>query len=227
MTAAELQQRLAQSYDRARWLDTLRQILPRTEIFSTPQAIAAVNTRTESILHLGKILLAGDRNLALLEVIVDENTDLPGNRAALRHLVARYIDQAEYHGVFAIFHQRKAKDYRFTFAARETALDDSGQLVRTETAPRRYTYLLGPNESCRTAAERFDLLARKAERTGGAIDRNVARVLGTRAGVAVAGVREVIREIRRGVSRVERSVAWPRRTAQGNRRALHHRPGTA
>ncbi len=82
----------------------------------------------------------------------------------LRNLVARYIDQAEYHGVLAIFHQRDAKDYRFTFAARETALTDSGELVRTETLPRRYTYLLGPNESCRTAAERFDLLARRGER---------------------------------------------------------------
>ncbi len=163
MTAAELQQCLAQPYDRTCWLGTLRAILPQAEIFAKPQAVPAENARVESVLQLGKISLAGGRNLAVLEVIVDESTDLPGNRAALRHLVARYIDQAEYHGVFATFHQREAKDYRFTFAARETALDDSGQLIRTETAPRRYTYLLGPNESCRTAAERFDLLARKGE----------------------------------------------------------------
>ena len=51
------------------------------------------------------------------------------------------------------------KDFRFTFAARDAALNEAGQLVRNETAPRRYTYLLGPNESCRTAAERFGLLA--------------------------------------------------------------------
>lgn len=163
MTAPEIQRSLAQPYDRDRWLDTLRQILPSTETFAQPQPIAVENARAESIHQLGKIPLAGGRNLAVLEVVVDENTDLPGNRAALRHLVSRYIDLAEYHGVFAIFRQRNAKDYRFTFAAREAALDDSGQLVRTETSPRRYTYLLGPNESCRTAAERFDLLARKGE----------------------------------------------------------------
>jgi hypothetical protein len=139
MTAAELQQRFQKQYATADWLDTLRQILPSTKVFATPQAIAIEGARAESILQLGKIPLAGDRNLALLEVVVDEDTVLPSNRAALRHIVARYIDQAEYHGVFAIFHQRKAKDYRFTFAARETALDDSGQLVRSETAPRRYT----------------------------------------------------------------------------------------
>jgi hypothetical protein len=161
MTAAELQQRLAQTHNRPLWLDTLRQILPQTLLFGTPQTIPTENPRAKSILQLGKIPLAGDRTIALLEVLVDEATELPGNRAALRHLVAKYIDQAEYHGVFAIFHQPNSSDYRFTFAARESALDDSGQVVRTETAPRRYTYLLGPNQSCRTAAERLDLLARK------------------------------------------------------------------
>src|SRR5947209_891338 len=34
-------------------------------------------------------------------------------------------------------------------------------LSQRETAPRRYTYILGPNESCRTAAERFAQLAAK------------------------------------------------------------------
>jgi adenine-specific DNA-methyltransferase len=90
--------------------------------------------------------------------------DLIRNRVGLRQLVARYIDQAEYHGVLAIFHQRDAKDYRFTFAARQAALDAGGQLVCHETAPRRFSYLLGPNESCRTAAERFALLAARGDR---------------------------------------------------------------
>jgi hypothetical protein len=161
MTAPELQQRFVQAYDRARWLDTLRQILPSTQVFATPQSIPDAGTRAESILQLGKISLSGGRNLAVLEVRLGPDTDLPANRAALRHLVARYIDQAEYHGVFAIFYQQTGRDYRFTFAAREAAFDSSGELVRNETAPRRYTYLLGPNESCRTAAERFELLARK------------------------------------------------------------------
>lgn len=161
MTAPELQQRFVQAYDRTRWLDTLRQILPSTQVFATPQSIPDAGTRAESILQLGKITLSGGRNLAVLEVRLRPDTDLPANRAALRHLVARYIDQAEYHGVFALFHQQTGRDYRFTFAASEAAFDDSGQLVRNDTAPRRYTYLLGPNESCRTAAERFELLARK------------------------------------------------------------------
>jgi len=39
--------------------------------------------------------------------------------------------------------------------------DEEGNLVRRETTPRRYTYVLGPNESCRTATERFMHLSEK------------------------------------------------------------------
>ena len=162
MTAAELQHRLAQPYDRARWLDTLAKVLPRPEIFAAPQKVSQDDTRAkwaESTVQLGQIQLASERRLAVLEANVGDRVDLVRNRVGLRQLVARYIDQAEHHGVLAIFHQRGAEDYRFTFAAREALPDKGGQLVRSETVPRRYTYLLGPGESCRTPAERFAELA--------------------------------------------------------------------
>ena len=94
------------------------------------------------------------KQLAVLEVKVGDRIDLLRNRVGLRNLVTRFIDQAEYHGVLAVFRSQR-NDFRFTFAARMAEFDDEGNLVRRETAPRRYTYVLGPNESCRTAAERF------------------------------------------------------------------------
>lgn len=120
MTAAELQVRLAQPFDRGRWLDTLGKALPRTEIFAAPQPVPADTTRAESIVQLGRVHLAGQRNLALLEVTVGDRVDLLRNRVGLRQLVARYIDQAEYHGVLAIFHQRDAKDYPCIVVARNS-----------------------------------------------------------------------------------------------------------
>ncbi|MHB8523140.1 MAG: Eco57I restriction-modification methylase domain-containing protein [Limisphaerales bacterium] len=162
MTKEDLQSFLARPYQRDGWLQTLRGVLPQTQIFASPQALATADDRAESVFQLGRVQLQGDRQLGILEVRVGEDTDLDRNRVGLRNLVTRFIDQAEYHGVLAVF-LTKRPDYRFTFAARETALDDSGQLVRSETSPRRYTYLLGPNESCRTAAERFDLLARTGD----------------------------------------------------------------
>ena len=101
MTSAELQPRLAQPYDRLGWLGTLGKVLPGTEIFASPQQVPPDGTRAEAIVQLGKIHLAGDRRLALLEVTVGERVDLIRNRVGLRQIVARYIDQAEYHGVLS------------------------------------------------------------------------------------------------------------------------------
>ncbi len=159
MNSPELQQRLALPYNRAQWLDTLGKIIPRTEVFALPQNVRFENTVTESIFQLGKVHLADKRCLAVLEATVGEGVDLLRNRVGLRNVVTRYIDQAEYHGILATFRQPSASGYRFTFAAREAMLNDSGQLVSRETVPRRYTYLLGPNESCRTAALRLAGLA--------------------------------------------------------------------
>jgi hypothetical protein len=104
--------------------------------------------------------LSDRKQLAVLQVRVSDRIDLLRNRVGLRNLVARFIDQAEYHGVLAVFLSPQ-NDFRFTFAARMAEFDDEGNLIRRETTPRRYTYVLGPNESCRTAAERFLQLSEK------------------------------------------------------------------
>ena len=49
-----------------------------------------------------------------------------------------------------------------SFVARESSLtftDEGTQTTKTETAPKRFTYYLGPDEACRTASERLALLA--------------------------------------------------------------------
>ncbi len=158
MNKEELQSFLARPYQRDGWLQTLRGVLPQTEVFSLPQPLATADDRAQSVLQLGRVQLHGDRQLGILEVRVGEDTDLARNRVGLRNLVTRFIDQAEYHGMLSVFLTPRP-DYRFTFAARESAFDAEGNLVRRETAPRRYTYLLGPGESCRTPAERFAELA--------------------------------------------------------------------
>lgn len=158
MTPSELKTFFTLPYERSAWLQTLRAIFPNTDIFAQPQGFDIGDSRAESIAQLGNARLAGDRNLAILEVMVGDTTDLAKNRVGLRNLVSRFIDQAAHHGVLAVF-RSPDPNYRFTFAARESAFDETGAIVRKETAPRRYTYLLGPGESCRTAAERFGELA--------------------------------------------------------------------
>jgi len=161
MTREELQPRLSQTYQRPAWLDTLKAVLPATQLFAQPQAVPVEPKSAKAMHQLGRVRLQGGRQLAVLEIEVAESIDLVRNRVGLRSLVARIIDQAEYHGVLAVFISHE-QDFRFTFAARESFFDDEGQIQRRETAARRFTYVLGPNESCRTAAERFSELAGKA-----------------------------------------------------------------
>ena len=161
MTRDQIQTILHQEYDQQRWLQVLRVILPGTDVFSSPQAVPFTVPGVPASTQLARVRLGDGKQLAVLEVKVAERIDLLRNRVGLRNLVARFIDQAEYHGVLAVF-LGPQKDYRFTFAARMAEFDPDGNLVRRETTPRRYTYVLGPNESCRTAAERFSKLGDKA-----------------------------------------------------------------
>ena len=160
MTAPEIQDHLCQPYQRDQWLAMLKAILPGTEIFSNPQPAVIDPKVARRAVQVGRVKLQGDRNLAVLEIEVADGIDIIRNRVGLRNFIARFIDQALAHGVLAIFRSPK-QDFRFTFAASETFFDAEGQLQRRETAARRFTYVLGPGEACRTPGERFAQLAAK------------------------------------------------------------------
>jgi hypothetical protein len=160
MTRDQFQAFLRQEYNQQRWLQLLRDILPGTDVFASPQAVPSSGSNAPHAVQLARVRLGDRKQLAVLEIKVGDRIDLLRNRVGLRNLVARFIDQAEYHGVLAVFLSSHS-DFRFTFAARMAQFDEEGNLVNRETAPRRYTYVLGPNESCRTAAERFLHLSAK------------------------------------------------------------------
>lgn len=160
MTRDQIQAVLRKEYDRQPWLQVLREILPGTDVFASPQTVSVSVPDAPQAVQLARVRLGDRKQLAVLEVKVSDRIDLLRNRVGLRNLVAKFIDQAEYHGVLAVFLAPQS-DFRVTFAARMAEFDDEGNFVRRETAPRRYTYVLGPNESCRTAAERFLHLSEK------------------------------------------------------------------
>lgn len=160
MTLDQIQSLLHQDYNRQRWLQLLREILPGTDVFTSPQPVEIEHQIARRVSHLGRVRLPGSRQLAVLEIEVSDRTDVVRNRVALRNFVARFIDQVNAHGVLAVF-LSPGQDYRFTFAAKESILTDDGALATRETAPRRFTYVLGPNEPCRTPAQRFATLAAK------------------------------------------------------------------
>jgi len=157
MTRAELQSFLQSRYDRARWLTLLHHLLPTARPWLGEQPRELTDPAVVSATQIAHIPLADNRNVAVLEVRVAGQVDLQRNRAGLRNLVARFIDQQTAHAVLAFF-LGDSGDYRFSFVARTSTFTADGQLELNQTVPRRYTYLFGPGQACRTAVERFELL---------------------------------------------------------------------
>ena len=165
MTAVDLQEQLTKSYEREKWLSLVRDVLPSAQPYASPQAVPVGDIKAKAIWHLGEVQLADGRRVALLELEVEPGTDLARNRVGLRQLAVRFIDLARFHSVLTTYHAGEssaaegAGRWRLTFALREATLDNEGQIAVRETAPKRFTYLLGKGEPCRTPAERLFRLA--------------------------------------------------------------------
>lgn len=163
MNHIELKQLLQQPYDRAAWQAILRETFPNVSILAQPHAVLCENQDVASFLELGSVRLHDDKKLAIFEVALTPKKKIQRNRVELRNLVARYIDQENNHGVLVIFTGQN-EDYRFTFTAKESEFNDDGEFVERQTATKRFTYLLGPHETCTTAARRLSQLAEKQDR---------------------------------------------------------------
>ena len=96
--------------------------------------------------------------MALFELKLIKNLNIYKNKVELRNIVTKFIDQFSNHGVLVVF-DNQGSDYRLTFSSKYSELDEQGNIIETETATKRYTYLLGENESCSTPAERLHLLS--------------------------------------------------------------------
>ncbi|MBT4783937.1 MAG: N-6 DNA methylase [Candidatus Marinimicrobia bacterium] len=154
MNKALLKQKLSQHYNTDNWKEILEYIFPNVALFQIPQDILVTNEKVKTFRQLGNVRLNDGKTLAVFDIQLKDNVDIARNRVELRNLTTKYIDQEATHGVLAVF-ASDSEDYRFTFTAQETEFDENMQLVTKQTEPKRYTYVLGPNESCQTASDRF------------------------------------------------------------------------
>ncbi len=165
MTTDSIRQLLSHpdGYRRDAWRDFLKALFPTAEIFAAPQPVTHPGEDLPDGFQLGRAMLADGRRIAFIEQPVPASTNLMRNRVGLRNRIARLIDQESATGVLAIFTDSKDRNFRLSFVARESSLTFTGegtQTTKTETAPKRFTYYLGPDEACTTAAQRFELLLR-------------------------------------------------------------------
>lgn len=113
----------------------------------------AANTGISQIIRLGTIDIPMNPT-DVFDITVNDHVQMERNRVAIQLLVRRIM--STYSSAFMIFHYDDTTkwDWRFTFCSKQGKNSDM-------TDSKRYTFLLGPNQSCRTAAENFMTLFKK------------------------------------------------------------------
>ena len=112
----------------------------------------------EHIWEFGDITLADGRIIKFYEVVLKEDQQVTKNRVGLRNIVSGEIGFGYIDGAIVTYHNHKASDWRFTFISKSLYWDEDNNEVKTETHPKRYTYLLGQNETVKTAVNQFEWL---------------------------------------------------------------------
>ena len=103
-----------------------------------------------SIKQVGQIDI-GVQPLQIFDVTVSDRVMLERNRVNIQRLIRKVMEN--YSSAFMLFHYENDTrwDWRFTFCHKK-----GGQKEVTDS--KRYTFLLGPGQSCRTAANNFNKL---------------------------------------------------------------------
>ncbi|WP_018911553.1 Eco57I restriction-modification methylase domain-containing protein [Prevotella veroralis] len=159
MDKAELRNKLKENFNLETWKNILGKIFHKIDYLSVPNSIEDKSVKNGG--QIGTIRLDDNRSLALFVIEVADNIDIAHNRKGLRNIAIRYIDQDIIHGILVFYYSRKQTDYRLTFVSKTTVLNEAGEFQTKETAPKRYTFLLGGNEPCTTAAIRLYELVKK------------------------------------------------------------------
>lgn len=160
MNRQDLKQILSSKFDFAKWKELLGLMFPKVDFFT--KAIPVDTGLAKDGGQVGTIRLDDGRSLGLFLFEVAENIIIARNRKGLRDIAIRYVDQDIIHGALVLYHSDNQPDYRLTFVSKQITINEDGAIETKTTAPKRYTFLLGDNEPCTTAANRlFELIDKK------------------------------------------------------------------
>lgn len=145
---------LEASYQPEQWLEVLKLYFGAKKFHQIPQPIILPsNDLAEMAAEIGSFYTADERLIGIYEVKLTAKAWISKNRVGLRNLL-RQVYKFDVDGALIVFVQ----DNKWRFSYVSEIRTEEG---KKETEPKRYTYLFGKGESCRTAADRFDKLKGK------------------------------------------------------------------
>jgi|26BtaG_2_1085354.scaffolds.fasta_scaffold00496_7 hypothetical protein len=105
------------------------------------------------------------RTVELYEVILHDHKQVERSRVGIAALIKKQIIGNNAVLVNFAYENPNNRSWRFSFVAHDAVFTD-GEMVQSETNPKRYTYVFGePDETYRTALDRFYTLAHEYEIT--------------------------------------------------------------
>ncbi|HRY31636.1 MAG TPA: N-6 DNA methylase [Bacteroidales bacterium] len=162
MQEKELKQVLTGSYDFSKWHRVIDYVFPNCSFENSIVVIENNNDKISYIHQKGEITLTDNKRIIILEVAVKKG-NITKAKVGFHNLTAKFIDQANNHGILAFYipDAEDKSDFRLSFISKESRFKEDGTYEEFKTNPKRYTYVLGENESATTAAKRLKELAAK------------------------------------------------------------------
>ena len=158
----DLRELFKNNYERESWMQLLHQLFQdRVEFAAHPEENKTSDGK--SITHLGIVSTYDEipRRLGIYEVKVDAKTRLARNRVQMRKIVADDCRKRSLDGALSVYFEEKGDIWRFSFVSMENEFQEDGKLIKKETSPKRYTYILGKDAHIRTVVDRFASLSSK------------------------------------------------------------------
>lgn len=155
MNKHELQQILRTTYNRNRCKKVLLEMFPESDMFindrPTPFTREEQRNLAHHIVQFGEVDLDGDKLIFLEVELKQGSVHLARNRVGLRKLVDNEVVAGLTDGAIITYYQPEIDEWRITFYSEKYGWDEDGKTIKEETHPKRYTYVVGPGESCKTA----------------------------------------------------------------------------
>lgn len=162
MEFENIQEIFSKPFDKGNWKKVLKNLFANFDEYRTNinrlEPNLSYHERAEEINEFGSILLADNKVIKLYDVVLKGDYDVAKNRVGLRNMIFRDIVPGDMDGILAVYRSENGKTWRLTFISKAIYWDDDFNEQKLQTSPRRYTYVLGEDESVKTAAKQFESL---------------------------------------------------------------------